>query len=96
MPISVGLRLPHSLYNPFATSPKVPNVLRQGTISQRLPVVQDDDLGALAASFNRMQAGLAERQRLHAAFGTYMIPAWRRGYSNRATISSPGSVARSR
>lgn len=43
--------------------------------SQRLPVVQDDDLGALSASFNRMQAGLAERRRLHAAFGTYVDPA---------------------
>jgi class 3 adenylate cyclase len=38
-------------------------------------VVQDDDLGALAASFNRMQAGLAERQRLRAAFGSYVDPA---------------------
>ena len=38
-------------------------------------MVQDDDLGALAASFNRMQAGLAERQRLQAAFGTYVDPA---------------------
>jgi class 3 adenylate cyclase len=37
-------------------------------------VVQDDDLGALAASFNRMQAGLAERQRLQTAFGTYVDP----------------------
>src|SRR6201997_3822345 len=46
-----------------------------GDYSQRLPVVQDDDLGALAGSFNRMQAGLAERQRLQAAFGTYVDPA---------------------
>ncbi|WP_082943807.1 adenylate/guanylate cyclase domain-containing protein [Mycobacterium sp. 1274761.0] len=45
-----------------------------GDFSQRLPVVQDDDLGALVASFNRMQAGLAERQRLQAAFGTYVDP----------------------
>lgn len=45
-----------------------------GDYSQRLPVVQDDDLGTLAASFNRMQAGLAERQRLQAAFGTYVDP----------------------
>ena len=45
-----------------------------GDYSQRLPVVQDDDLGALAASFNRMQAGLAERQRLQAAFGAYVDP----------------------
>ena len=46
-----------------------------GDYSQRLPVVQDDDLGALVASFNRMQAGLAERQRLQAAFGAYVDPA---------------------
>lgn len=46
-----------------------------GDYTQRLPVVQDDDLGALAASFNRMQTGLAERQRLQAAFGTYVDPA---------------------
>ncbi len=45
-----------------------------GNFSQRLPVVQDDDLGALAASFNRMQAGLTERQRLQAAFGSYVDP----------------------
>ena len=45
-----------------------------GDYGRRLPVVQDDDLGALAASFNRMQAGLAERQRLQAAFGTYVDP----------------------
>jgi adenylate cyclase len=45
-----------------------------GDYSQRLPVVQDDDLGALATSFNRMQAGLAERQRIQAAFGTYVDP----------------------
>lgn len=45
-----------------------------GDLSQRLPVVQDDDLGALAASFNRMQTGLTERQRLQAAFGTYVDP----------------------
>ena len=46
-----------------------------GDYSQRLPVVQDDDLGTLAASFNRMQAGLAERQRLQTAFGAYVDPA---------------------
>lgn len=46
-----------------------------GDYSQRLSVAQDDDLGVLAGSFNRMQAGLAERQRLQAAFGTYVDPA---------------------
>lgn len=47
----------------------------EGDYRQRLPVVQDDDLGALSASFNRMQAGLAERQRLQLAFGSYVDPA---------------------
>ena len=45
-----------------------------GDYSQPLPVVQDDDLGVLVASFNRMQSGLAERQRLQAAFGSYVDP----------------------
>jgi len=45
-----------------------------GDYSGHVPVVQDDDLGALSASFNLMQAGLTERQRLQAAFGTYVDP----------------------
>lgn len=45
-----------------------------GDFSRRLPVDQDDDLGVVAASFNRMQDGLVERQRLHAAFGSYVDP----------------------
>ncbi|WP_436795628.1 adenylate/guanylate cyclase domain-containing protein [Actinospongicola halichondriae] len=46
-----------------------------GDFTQRLPVVQDNDLGVLSASFNRMQTGLAERERLQAAFGSYVDPA---------------------
>ena len=45
-----------------------------GDFSERLPAIQDDDLGVLAASFNRMQTGLAERERLQAAFGSYVDP----------------------
>ena len=64
----------HRRCDRFATSPQGTERVAAGDYSQRLPVVQDDDLGALAASFNRMQAGLAERQRLQAAFGTYVDP----------------------
>lgn len=45
-----------------------------GDFTQRIPVVQDDDLGTLAAAFNRMQDGLTERERLQAAFGSYVDP----------------------
>lgn len=79
--LGFGMAVPLSVTAIFSPSLRPINDLAEGTervaagnYSQRLPVVQDDDLGALAASFNRMQAGLAERQRLQAAFGTYVDP----------------------
>ena len=80
--LTLGLAVPSTVGAVFAPSLRPIRDLAEGTqrvaagdYSQRLPVVQDDDLGALSASFNRMQAGLAERQRLQAAFGTYVDPA---------------------
>ena len=72
VPISVGLGFSTSL-QPIRDLARGAERVAAGDYNQRLPVVQDDDLGALAASFNRMQAGLAERRRLHAAFGTYVV-----------------------
>jgi class 3 adenylate cyclase len=80
--LTLGLAVPISVAAAFSQGLRPLRDLSEGTervaagdYSQRLPVVQDDDLGALSASFNRMQAGLAERQRLQAAFGTYVDPA---------------------
>jgi adenylate cyclase len=73
VPITVGTAFSQSL-RPIRDLAEGTERVAAGDYSQRLPVVQDDDLGALAASFNRMQAGLAERQRLQAAFGTYVDP----------------------
>ncbi|KMO83833.1 adenylate/guanylate cyclase domain-containing protein [Mycolicibacterium chubuense] len=74
VPITVGAASSQS-FLPIRDLARGTERVAAGDYSQRLPVVQDDDLGALAASFNRMQAGLAERQRLHAAFGNYVDPA---------------------
>jgi adenylate cyclase len=74
LPLTVGLVFAPAL-RPIRELAEGTERVATGDYSQRLPVVQDDDLGALAASFNRMQAGLAERQRLQAAFGTYVDPA---------------------
>ena len=74
VPITVGVLFSPSL-QPIRDLAQATERVAAGDYSQRLPVVQDDDLGALAASFNRMQAGLAERQRLQSAFGTYVDPA---------------------
>jgi adenylate cyclase len=73
LPLTVGFGFAPSL-RPIRDLAVGTERVAAGNYSQRLPVVQDDDLGALAASFNRMQAGLAERQRLQAAFGTYVDP----------------------
>jgi HAMP domain-containing protein len=54
-----------------------------GDYSRPVPVVQDDDLGALAASFNRMQTGLAERQRF-----------WQLASLSKVTTCSPVSAAK--
>lgn len=73
VPISVGLGFSQSL-QPIRDLAEGAERIARGDYSRCLPVVQDDDLGALAASFNRMQTGLAERQRLQGAFGTYVDP----------------------
>jgi adenylate cyclase len=74
VPITVGGSFAASLL-PIRDLAEGTERVAAGDYTRRLPVIQDDDLGALAASFNRMQAGLAERQRLQAAFGTYVDPA---------------------
>jgi adenylate cyclase len=74
VPITIGSMLSPS-FRPIRELAAATVRVAAGNYSQRLPVVQDDDLGALAASFNRMQAGLAERQRLQVAFGAYVDPA---------------------
>jgi len=74
VPFTVGMGYASSL-RPIRDLADGTERVGAGDYGRRLPVVQDDDLGALAASFNRMQAGLAERQRLQAAFGTYVDPA---------------------
>lgn len=72
-PMTIGLVFAPSL-RPIRDLAEGTDRVATGDYTKRLPVVQDDDLGALAASFNRMQAGLAERQRLQVAFGTYVDP----------------------
>jgi adenylate cyclase len=74
VPLTVGAGFSPSL-RPIRDLAEATERVAADDYTRRVPVVQDDDLGALAASFNRMQTGLAERQRLQAAFGTYVDPA---------------------
>src|SRR6185503_19334831 len=45
-----------------------------GDLSTRVPVVSGDEMGELAAKFNEMVRGLAEREALREAFGSYVDP----------------------
>src|SRR4051794_19928398 len=48
--------------------------VKQGDLSARVPVTSGDEIGHLARSFNEMLTGLEERERLRAAFGSYVSP----------------------
>src|SRR5918992_282592 len=48
--------------------------VKEGDLSARVPVTSGDEMGALAGSFNEMVAGLAEREALREAFGSYVDP----------------------
>ncbi len=50
------------------------HAVKRGDLDARVPVASGDELGELAGSFNEMMQGLSERQRLHAAFGSYVAP----------------------
>jgi adenylate cyclase len=45
-----------------------------GDLATRVPVVADDETGALTRAFNRMTSGLQERERLRDAFGAFVDP----------------------
>jgi class 3 adenylate cyclase len=46
--------------------------VREGRFGVTVPVTTPDEIGHLSAAFNQMSQGLAERERIRAAFGTYL------------------------
>jgi adenylate cyclase len=48
--------------------------VKGGDLSARVAISSGDELGQLARSFNEMLTGLQERERLRAAFGSYVSP----------------------
>ena len=45
-----------------------------GDLETRAPVLSNDEIGAVAEGFNRMVAGLRERERIRETFGKYVSP----------------------
>jgi adenylate cyclase len=61
-----------SIVRPIADLQRATEAVREGRYDVAVPVTTGDELGELAASFNQMVEGLAERERLREAFGTYL------------------------
>lgn len=69
---ALTLLLADSVSAPLATLRDATRRLGAGDFSVRVPVLTTDETGELTSSFNQMAAGLAERERIRDAFGTYV------------------------
>jgi adenylate cyclase len=70
--LELSLLLSKSILRPIADLQRATEAVREGRYDVRVPVTTGDELGDLAASFNEMIDGLAERERIREAFGTYL------------------------
>lgn len=74
--ISLGLTvlLTRSVLDQIDALREVTARVTGGDLDARAPVLTTDETGDLAASFNAMVAGLAERERMREAFGAFVDP----------------------
>ncbi len=70
--LELTLLLTKSILAPIADLRKATAAVAEGDLEVAVPVTTADELGELAASFNQMVTGLAERNRIREAFGTYL------------------------
>ena len=70
--LELTLLLTRSILRPLADLQRATEAVVSGDFSVSVPVTTGDEIGELAASFNQMVQGLAERERIRDAFGTYL------------------------
>lgn len=64
--------LSRSILRPVEDLEAATERIRQGRYDEHVPVTTADEFGELSSAFNQMVDGLAERERLREAFGTYL------------------------
>jgi adenylate cyclase len=64
--------LTRSILRPIEDLEVATERIRQGEFTDHVPVTTSDEFGELSSAFNQMVDGLAERERLRKAFGTYL------------------------
>ena len=70
--LELTLLVTRSVLRPLADLQKATERVLGGDFDVTVPVTTGDETGELAASFNAMVQGLAERERIRDAFGTYL------------------------
>jgi class 3 adenylate cyclase len=70
--VELTVLLTRSVTSPIASLRRGLALVREGDYDARVPVVTSDELGELSHDFNLMALGLAERERMREAFGTYL------------------------
>ncbi len=70
--LELTVLLSKSILRPLRDVERAVARVTAGTFDVGVPVTTGDELGELAASFNQMVEGLAERDKIREAFGTYL------------------------
>ena len=70
--LELTVLLSKSILRPLRDVSRAVERVAEGDYDVSVPVTTGDELGELAANFNQMVEGLAERERLREAFGTYL------------------------
>jgi adenylate cyclase len=68
----ITVLLSRSILRPVEDLEGATERIRQGRFDEHVPVTTSDEFGELSSAFNQMVDGLAERERLREAFGTYL------------------------
>ena len=72
--VGLALFVSRSVAAPLADVERAMEQVGRGDLDTRAPVVSNDEIGAVAEGFNRMVAGLRERERIRDTFGKYVSP----------------------
>jgi class 3 adenylate cyclase len=72
--VGLALYVSRSVATPLAAVERAMDQVGHGDLDARAVVVSNDEIGAVAEGFNRMVAGLRERERIRDTFGKYVSP----------------------
>lgn len=70
--LELSILLARSIMRPIRDLERGIEQIRRGNYGIAVPVTTADELGELSAAFNQMAVGLAEREKIREAFGTYL------------------------